>query len=1141
MTQQTNSGLLVSRRFLPLFVAQFLGAMNDNVFKNALAILLLYRVADGAQTNAQVLVAVAAGLFMLPFFLFSATAGQLADKCEKSHLIRRLKLAEIVIMGLAAVGFVLGSIWLLLAILFLMGAQSALFGPLKYAILPDHLATEELVAGNGYIEAGTFLAILAGTVIGGLLIPKADGPLYVAAIVLLLSLLGWLGSRFIPAAPPADPTLKITGNIFAETWRIIARSARQRVVFLSILGISWFWLVGAMFLAQFPAYVRAVAGGDASVVAVYLTVFSVGIGIGSVLCGRLLRGQVDARYAPFGALGMSLFTLDFCLSGSVAPVAGAAMDAASYLSNAAHWRPLVDLLLIAICGGVFIVPLYALLQLHSHHAERSRMVAANNILNALFIVVGAAIAAAMLAVGFSVTGIFLTVAAANLFVVVYICRLIPDVLLKAAFAWILRLAYRVEVRGREHVEALGPRAVIIANHVSFLDGALLAAYLPGRPTFAVDTAMARRWWLKPFLKLFDALPVDPGNPMAVRTMVKAVGEGRHCVIFPEGRITVTGSLMKVHDGPGMIADKADAEVLPVRIDGAQFTPFSRLRGKVRLRLFPKIALTFLPPRRIDVPDELVGRERRHSIGLKLYDELSDLIYETSPREQTLFEAVLDARTIHGGRALVAEDIERRPISYNRLIAGGLVLGKRLNANTALGERIGLLLPNSIGVVTVFFALQAFGRIPAMLNYSAGIANLQSACKAAEIRTIVASRRFVELARLEDAAAALQERCRLIWLEDIRQEITPLDRLSGAAVGLLASWRRRPARPDDPAVVLFTSGSEGTPKGVVLSHRNILANCHQLAARVDFNATDRVLNALPVFHSFGLTAGMVLPLLFGIRNFLYPSPLHYRIVPALAYDINATILFGTDTFLAGYARMANPYDFYSLRHVFAGAEKVKPETRQAWAEKFGLRILEGYGATETSPALATNTPMHFRAGTVGRLLPGIAARLEPIPGIDEGGKLLVSGPNVMLGYLRAERPGVLERVEDGWYDTGDIVEIDTDGYLKIVGRMKRFAKIGGEMVSLGAVEELANEIWPDHVSAAVALPDSRKGEQIVLVTEKESADVSALSEAARKRGIAELMVPRTIISVPHIPLLGSGKVDYVAVRKLVEQPPDGADR
>ena len=424
-----------------------------------------------------------------------------------------------------------------------------------------------------------------------------------------------------------------------------------------------------------------------------------------------------------------------------------------------------------------------------------------------------------------------------------------------------------------------------------------------------------------------------------------------------------------------------------------------------------------------------------------------------------------------------------------------------------------------------------GRVPAMINFTAGAANILAACTAAEIATIVTSRGFVEKAKLEPLAGALAETMRVVYLEDVRAGIGILDKLRG-----LASFKKPLVRrePDDPAAILFTSGSEGVPKGVVLSHRNMLANAAQAAARIDFGRTDKVFNVLPVFHSFGLTVGLVLPLVSGVRIYLYPSPLHYRLIPELVYGSNATILFGTDTFLAGYARSAHPYDFRSLRYILAGAEPVREATRRVYMEKFGLRILEGYGVTETAPVLAINTPMFNRFGTVGRLMPGMEARLEPVPGVEEGGRLFVRGPNVMLGYLKVENPGVLEPPAEGWHDTGDIVAIDAQGFIAIKGRAKRFAKIGGEMVSLAAVEALAAELWPDALSAVASAPDARKGERLVLVTERRDASRAAFQAFAKAKGASELMIPAEVLVVDKVPVLGSGKLDYVGVATLVRE-------
>ena len=373
----------------------------------------------------------------------------------------------------------------------------------------------------------------------------------------------------------------------------------------------------------------------------------------------------------------------------------------------------------------------------------------------------------------------------------------------------------------------------------------------------------------------------------------------------------------------------------------------------------------------------------------------------------------------------------------------------------------MLVPNVNAAAVVFYALQAFGRVPAMLNFSAGPANLEAAVATAKIKLVISSGEFVAKAKLEPSIAAIGGHARLLWLEDLRGQVSTADRLRGLWDGLFAGriHARFSLGRDDPAVVLFTSGSEGRPKGVVLSHGNILANCAQISARVDFNQQDKVFNALPVFHSFGLTGAMLLPTLGGVAVYMYPSPLHYRIVPELVYGSDATIIFGTNSFLKGYGRMGDPYDFRSVRYAFAGAEAIQDETQRLWFDKFGVRILAGYGATETGPVLSLNTPMYYRSGTVGRLLPGIEHRLEPVAGLDRGGRLWVKGPNVMLGYLRYEQPGVLEPPEDGWYDTGDIVDLDAEGFVTILGRAKRFAKIGGEMVSLGAVEEFTTAPAP----------------------------------------------------------------------------------
>ena len=1132
---ETAPNLLKTRRFLPLFVTQFLGAMNDNLMKQALIMMITFGLLQSSDISPQILVTMAAGIFILPFFLFSATAGQIADKFEKSASIQRIKIVEIFIMAIAVAGFYLSNTYFLIAVLFMMGTQSAFFGPLKYGILPSHLKENELIGGNALIEGGTFLAILIGTIAGGLLIVADQGISIVSASLLIVALLGWVASRAIPKADAADPDLKINTNIFQETWRMVARARETRSVFLSIMGISWFWLTGATFLSQFPNFSKILLGGDASVVTLLMVTFSLGIGIGSYWCTRLLKGEVSAKYVPLSALALTGFTLDlyFASRGLHAPTSGL-MTATDFINSPANWRILFDLTAIAVCGGLYTVPLYAILQNDSDPTTRSRTIAANNILNALFMVVGAIIATLMLAADWSIPQVFLSLAIANGFVALYITRLLPFQLIKLTLATILKAIYRVDVKGLEHYSKAGKRAVIVVNHVSLLDPLLLSAFLPVKPMFAVNTHISQQWWVKPFLTLVDAFPVDPTNSMSMKGLIKAVKEDRHCVVFPEGRITVTGALMKIYEGPGMVADKSDAMLIPVRIDGAQYTPFSRLRGKIRLRLFPKITITLLPPRKFELPEDLSGRERRQITSERLYDVMSDLIFETCDYRRSLFEGLLEARRVHGGKHLIVEDTDRNPLSYNQLLLSSLVLGRCIARDTPKDSPVGVLLPNSLGGAVTFFALQAYGRTPAMLDFSIGIKNMLSALETAQIKTVLTSRKFIKLAELDDVATALSKKAKLVYLEDVRERSSLGDKISGLIQrqfpGLRVAANKTAAT--DPAVVLFTSGSEGTPKCVVLSHENVMANRYQLAAKVDFNPRDIVFNALPMFHSFGLTGGTLLPILSGLKTFLYPSPLHYRIIPALVYDTDATILFSTDTFLGGYGKAAHPYDFYSLRYVFAGAEKVRDDTRAQWADKFGLRIMEGYGATETAPVLAVNTPMHYKAGTVGRLLPNIRHSIEPVPGIEQGGKLLVSGPNIMLGYFKADNPGVLEPPEDRIYDTGDIVDIDQHGYVTILGRAKRFAKIAGEMVSLTVVEGYATAIWPGQMHAAVSIPDDKKGERVILLTDMKSADRAQILDYAKTEGVAEIMIPRTVQIVDELPLLGTGKLDYPSIQEMV---------
>jgi acyl-[acyl-carrier-protein]-phospholipid O-acyltransferase/long-chain-fatty-acid--[acyl-carrier-protein] ligase len=1129
--------LLAKARFGPLFATQFGGAFNDNLFKSAMLFSISFGVAGGVPATpsaAALYAAMAAAVFILPYFMFSGLAGQVADRMDKAKLARAVKAAEIVIMMAGGYGLVVQSIPLLFLCLFAMGAHSTFFGPIKYSILPQHLKDDELLAGTGMVEAGTFVSILLGQIAGGVLHHEAA-----ALAVIVVAGMGALFSWMIPVAPPlAMERPPIDTNPFTSVRTILKHVRANPPLFRSALGITWFFALGGVLTQEMPPLAIQI-GASSSVAVMLLAVFSISVAVGSLLVGRLQRGVVSAKYVPASAMVIALGVIDLALSTSGHVVSGPSI--ASFLSSFTGWRIVADVTVIAVAGGVYVVPLYALLQTLGDPAQRSREIAANNVVNAIGMVGVALVVAGLAAIDTPIPTMFMLLGVFGLGVAAYSCVLLPDASVKHVLRAVLRIAYRVDVSGAENMPKPGERAVVVVNHTSFLDAAVLAAFLPGKPTFAVATKIAEAWWMRPLMKLFDAFPVDPTNPMSAKAMVKAVKEGRTLVIFPEGRITVTGALMKIFDGPGMVADKADAPIVPVRIDGAQYTVFSRLAGKVRQRTFPKVSLTVLPPVRFELEPGMTARQRRAESGRRLYDVMSHMMFETSAKSQTMFDALLDAREIHGSKAVVCEDVKREPITLGRLVVGSIALGRPLSDMTAKGEVVGLMLPNVTPGVVSYFALQAIGRVPAMLNYTAGLAALRSACRTAGIRTVVTSRAFLEQAKLVETAESISTdewNVRIVLLEDLAKRIGGLDKFAALVSARFARRMHGSMRlsPDAPATILFTSGSEGLPKGVVLSHRNLLSNCRQLGARVDFNPSDVVLNALPIFHSFGLTGGMLLPILNGLRTVLYPNPLHYRIVPAFAYDCNATIMFGTDTFLSGYARMANPYDFYSLRYVFAGAERVREETRKVWSEKFGVRVFEGYGATEAAPVIAVNTPMHYRAGSVGRALPSVETRLDAVPGIDEGGRLSIRGPNVMLGYYMPDAPSVLRAPEGGWHDTGDIVTIDGEGFIEIKGRAKRFAKIAGEMISLPAVEGYAGKAFPGFEHAVVARPDAKKGEQLVLFTTSREATTKAFQLWARANGVTELSLPKEIRTIATIPVLGTGKTDYVTLDRMGRETP-----
>lgn len=710
-------------------------------------------------------------------------------------------------------------------------------------------------------------------------------------------------------------------------------------------------------------------------------------------------------------------------------------------------------------------------------------------------------------------------------------------MLRPGLKFLLKLAFRVEVRGLQHYAAAGERVLLIANHVSLLDSLVIKLFLADDLAYAIDEKSAHRWWARPFVGMLNFCVIDTQNPLSIKKLIDYLLQDNKILIFPEHRLSNTKSLMKIYHSTGLVLDKTDANIIPVYIDGSCYSLFTRLKGLAKRRLFPKITLTLLPPRKMVLPEGLTGQARRTAAADYLTTLMREARFHSRSFNQSVFRSLLDARKINGGRYKVIEDIKRKPLSYNQFIYRAVLLGRYLRKETTGTQPVGMFLPTSLIATLMIHALHSQGRYPAILNYGAGKKALLSCLTNADIQYVYTSRTFIKEGGLQDLLSAISDYVEIRYVEDMAVSLGLSAKLTAyfhyRFVDLIYRRHERLSSAEDTAVILFTSGSEGLPKGVLLSHKNILANCWQISCIIDFTRKDLLLNFLPVFHSFGMTVGSIFPLLEGLRCFQYPSPLHYKVVPELAYDIGATIIFSTSTFLNGYGQQAHPYDFHTLRYVFSGAEPLSEQTEKMWIDKFGIRILQGYGVTETAPVLAANTVLTNRRGSVGRFVPGVEYRLVAVPGITQGQRLQVKGLNVMKGYLVPGEPNKViaphtEENGKGWYDTGDIVNIDKDGYIFICGRAKRFAKIGGEMISLTAVENMVASIWPNSRHAVISLPERSKGEQLILFTEYADASRKALVAQVKKEGLSELLIPKRIEIIDDLPILPSGKIDYVSL-------------
>ena len=700
--------------------------------------------------------------------------------------------------------------------------------------------------------------------------------------------------------------------------------------------------------------------------------------------------------------------------------------------------------------------------------------------------------------------------------------------------FLLRLLFRFRGYNEAVLKTPGP-VLLIPNHTSWFDWLLVGVCLDPDWKFVVSSVSAQTsWFHRKIMINRRTFPIDTDSPYAVKRMAEHLQANGRLVLFAEGRLSRTGTLMKLFDGTGFLLHKTQAKVITCYLRGASRLPYSPQPGW--RKWFPTVTAhfseVFTPPKLENASTRVARTQLTGWLRDKMVAQQFNVEMEFGPRDVL---SAITAAARERPNQIILEDATHKPLSFRRLFVGADLLAGPLQTTLNAGApRAGVLLPNVNAMPVLLLSLWSIDRIPAILNYSTSPAVMLACCQLAGLKQIVTSRVFLEKARLKldllrDAGI------QFIYLEDLRAQISASKKLA-SLIRMTFNPRlsNRVPQPDQPAVVLFTSGSEGVPKGVELSHANILANIRQMLAVTDIQDTDRLFNCLPLFHSFGLTVGTLLPLVRGAYTFIYPSPLHYRVVPTAFYDRDCTIFLSTNTFLNGYARKAHPYDFRTMRYLFAAAEKLQEATAATWSQKFGVRVFEGYGATECAPCLSVNIPLEPKYGSVGRLLPGVEYRLEPIEGVAEGGRLFVRGPNVMRGYLNPDANATFQAL-NGWYDTGDIVSVDADGYLFIRGRLKRFAKVSGEMVSLTAVEDALAGAFPQYglrcQVAVVTRPDEGRGEALIAVTNEPKLQIEEIRAAIKARGLGNLCVPREIKVVREIPKLGTGKINH---RELAKQ-------
>ncbi|MDP1769909.1 MAG: acyl-[ACP]--phospholipid O-acyltransferase [Nitrospirota bacterium] len=1119
-----------------LLIAQFCGAFNDNAWKLMVALLAIRQataqMAPGPEleTAAQTQTAITFIIFTLPLVLLSLVGGTLADRLSKRTVIIAIKVVEVFLMGAGTIALWVspGGGILPLIVLCGMGVHSALFSPSKYGILPELIPHERLASGNGLLEMWTFAAILTGTAAGGFLLQTAGDQLWLAPLALAaLSIVGLIAAFAVPHVSPA----RASGGVGATIRGAWAAIQSERLLRLAIPGEIFFWTIASLFAQNVLVYAKAVLHLSDALSGLPLTVLSVGIGLGAMLVGRLSQNRVEYGLIPLGATGVFIA---LTLIGAFTP----ALTGTFLLMG-----------LLGISSAFIFVPLNAILQWKSPPDRRGAVISFSNTCVFTGILLGSLAGGALAHAGLSTSGIFLVTAGITVGGTAWALWLLPDACLRLVLVIVTNTLYRLRIVGQDHVPQSGG-ALLVPNHVSFIDGFLLIASLDRPVRFIVDEQYANQRLFKPFMTLLGVIPISSHGGLrvilrALRAAGDAIDKGEIVCLFPEGQITRTGTLLPFRRGFERIMKGKTAPIIPVHLDRVWGSIFSfnhgRFLSKIPDQIPYPVTVSFGAPLPADTPAHELRTQIR-SLGEAAWRLRK---HDRRPLHRTFIHAMRR----HPFRLAMA-DQQRPHVSSLQALIGSIVLARALTLHWRNQQNIGILLPPTVVGALVNVAAPLCGKTSVNLNYTVGKAGLEAAVRLAGLRTIVTSRAFAEKAKLD-----LPDGPTIIWLEDLAKQIGTGQKLVASLLALcapvriieLACGQRKPLTIDDLATIIFSSGSTGDPKGVMLSHFSVDANAQGASQVLHLYQDERVLGILPFFHSFGY-----LVFWFVMSNnatmVFHPSPLDVAAIGELVRRYRITFLVTTPTFLQLYQRRCTPEQFSSLRVVLTGAEKLPARVSQAFQDQFGITPIEGYGVTECSPVVAVSCP-DFRAagyyqpasrrGTVGQPLPGVSVQIvdpdsfAPMPP-GTPGMLLVRGPNVMNGYIgREDLTATVMR--DGWYITGDIAMQDDDGFLTITDRLSRFSKIGGEMVPHGKVEEALHLAagLETQTFAVTGIPDEKKGEQLAVLHLLDEAQIPGIVAKLTANGLPNLFIPSraNFVKVDALPLLGTGKMDLRGLKRI----------